>query len=111
VRVDASLADQSKIRESFQECGADFRALTDEDESFRVVETPCKLIDVFGVVVPHRDVVPVQLAEAVKCPERVEVVVEDGDSHQSIPPLAGERTSRIASVRVEVDAGVDLTWL
>ena len=51
-------------------------------------------VDVLDVVVPDRDLVPVELAEARQRAQRVEVVVEDRDLHGCIfAPVAGTRNS------------------
>src|SRR6476620_8042257 len=77
----AALADQLQLRQPFQQRRADLRPLADQDQSLGLVQAISELVDVLDVVVPDRHVMPGKLAKAVQRPQRVEIVVEDGDLH------------------------------
>jgi hypothetical protein len=83
VRIDAALADQPELREALEERRADLGALADQHERLRIHQTLGERIDVLDVVVPDRDVVPLQLAEARERAEGVVVVVENRDPQRA----------------------------
>ena len=66
-----------------------FRALPDQNDGLGIAETIHQLVDVLGVVVPHRDLMILRLGEAFQCPECVEVVVKDRYP-RSLVPLRGD---------------------
>ena len=88
VRIDAALADQLQLRQPLQQRRADLRALADQHQRFGVAQPLGERIDVLDVIVPDRDVVSRELAEAVEGAQRVEIVVEDGNLHDALPPFA-----------------------
>src|SRR5512133_3755182 len=83
VRIDAALADQPELREALEERRADLGARADQHERLRVPQALSKRVDLLDMIVPDRDVVPLQLAEARKRAEGVGVVVEDRDPHRA----------------------------
>jgi hypothetical protein len=85
VGVHAALADQAEVGEPFEQRAGDGRALADQDERLGVVQPRGEHVEVVGVVVPDRHVLPVEQREAVEGPERVLVVVEDADLHRRAP--------------------------
>jgi hypothetical protein len=113
VRVDAALADEPELRQSAEEWRGDLGALANEHERFGVAQSLGERVDVLDVIVPDLDVVPRQVREAVERPQRVLVVVEDGDLHRGRPsarrrlavlaqmlrPGGGNRDERAASRR------------
>ena len=81
VRIDAALTDQAKPRQPLEQGCADLGALADQHQRFGVAQALRQRVDVLYVIVPDRDVVPVELGEAAERAQRVVVVVEDGDFH------------------------------
>ena len=77
MRIDAALADQLELGQPLQQRRADLRALADQDQRLGVLQAVGQRIDVLDVVVPDRDVMAVELAEARKRPHRVVIVVEN----------------------------------
>ncbi len=84
MRIDAALADQLQLWQSLQQRRADLRALADQHQRFGVAQPLRQHVDVLDVIVPDRHVVAVELPEAVERPDRVEIVVEDGDLHAAL---------------------------
>jgi hypothetical protein len=82
VRVDAALADQPELGQPAEQRRPDLGALTNQHERLGLAQSLGEPIDVLDVIVPDLHVVPRQLREAVECPQRVVVVVEDGDLHR-----------------------------
>ena len=77
MRIDAALAHELQLRQPVDQRRAYRRALANEHERFGVLETLRKHIDVLRVIVPHRDVVTVELFEAFERAHDVLVIVED----------------------------------
>ena len=89
VRIDAALTDESKRGEAAEQWLADLRSFANQYECLGVPEAFGERVYIFDVIIPDRYVVPIQLAEAGKGAEGVEVVVENRDSHS--PPISVER--------------------
>ena len=89
VRVDAALADQPEIGQALEQGRADLRALADQHQRLGVAQPLRERIDVLHMIVPDRDLVAVELAKARQRPQRVVIVVEDGDFHVRRPAPAG----------------------
>ena len=66
----------------------DLRPLADENECLSVFQALGKRVGVLHMVIPHFDLMRVQLPETRKRPQRVEVVVENRDLHDE-PPATG----------------------
>ena len=62
-------------------------------------------IDVLDVIVPDRDVVAGELAEAVERAHRVEIIVEDRDLHDAPPRLRGYFTASNSTSNISVAFG------
>src|SRR3954451_1740761 len=88
MRIDAALADQFQFRQSLQQGLANLRSLADQHQRFGIAQAFRQRIDVLDVIVPDRDVEPGELAEAVEGAHRVEIIVEDRDFHDALPPPA-----------------------
>ena len=82
VRIDAALTHQPQLRQPLDERPADRRAFADQDQRFGLGQALRERINVVDMIVPDRDLVAVELAEAVEGAQGVEVVVEDGDVHR-----------------------------
>jgi hypothetical protein len=61
------------------------RSLPDQDQRFGIAQSLSEGVDVLDVIVPDRDVVPGQLAEAIEGAQRVEIIVKDGNLHDALP--------------------------
>src|SRR5262249_11373577 len=87
-----ALADQPQLRQPLEQRRADLRTLADQHQRLGVLQPLRKPVDVLDVVVPDRDVMAPELWEAIEGAYRVEVIVEDGDLHDtpllSISPRA-----------------------
>ena len=59
----------------------DLGALAEQDQRLGIGEPFRQRVDILHVVVPDRDVVPLQHLEAGQSPERVVVVIENRDLH------------------------------
>jgi hypothetical protein len=81
VGEDAALADQPQGREAFQQFGGDGRPFADEDEDLGGDQASGELVHIVDMVVPDGDLVSVEGGEAVECPDRVEVVVQNRHTH------------------------------
>src|SRR5262245_37115116 len=81
VRIDAALADELELGQAFEQVGLNSRALADEHQAFGVLEPRRQRIGLLHVVVPDRNLVPRELAEAGKRAHRVEIIVEDRNLH------------------------------
>jgi len=81
VRIDAALADELELRQALDERRANLRALADQHQGFGILQSLRELADVLDVVVPDRDVVACELAEAGQRAHSVVVVVEYRDFH------------------------------
>jgi len=94
VGIDAALADQFQFRQALQQGFANLRPLADQHQRFGVAQPLRQLVDVLNMIVPDRDVMSCQLAEAFETAHRVEIIIEDGNLHD-LPPLqptgTGER--------------------
>ena len=64
MRIDAALADQPQLRQPLQQRRADLRALADQHQRLGVAQPLRQRVDVLDVIVPDRDVVAGELAEA-----------------------------------------------
>jgi hypothetical protein len=64
VRINTALADESEIGQALEQGRPDFRPLAYQHQDFSVAETLRKGVGVLVVVVPDRDVVSRELAEA-----------------------------------------------
>src|ERR1700722_9534893 len=85
VRIDAALADQFQLRQPLQQRRADLRALPDQHQRFGVAQPLRQPIDVLDVVVPDFDIMSGELAETFQRPHGVEIIVEDGNLHETLP--------------------------
>jgi hypothetical protein len=81
VRVDAALADQPQLRQPRQQRRADLGALANEHERLGIAQALRERVDVLDVVGPDLDVVTRERGKAIQGPQRVVIVVEDGDLH------------------------------
>src|SRR5204863_5008766 len=81
VRIDAALADEPQLGQTLQQGRADRGALPDQDQNLRVAQPLRKRIHVLHVVVPDRDVMACELAEAAERAHRVVIVVQYADFH------------------------------
>src|SRR5215467_5212381 len=79
--VDAALADELELVEPLEHRRRDLCALADQDEGLGVLQTLRQDIDVVHMVGPDLDLMTVELPEARKRAQRVEIVVEDRDLH------------------------------
>src|SRR5262249_36260821 len=91
VRIDAALADQPEPGQALEQGLPDLRALADQHQRLDVREAPGERVGVLDVVVPHRDIVALEPAEAREGAQGVVVVVEDGDLHRR-PYCRAEKT-------------------
>ena len=82
VRVDAALADQAQPRQPLEQRGVDARPFPDEHERLEVPPAARPAAStVLQMIGEHRDLVAGELIEAGQRPDRVQIVVEDGDLH------------------------------
>ena len=77
VRIDAALADQFEFGERFEQGSPNGRALADEHQAFGVLEPSSERGGILHVVVPHRDLVALELPKRGQRAKRIEVIVED----------------------------------
>ena len=106
MRKDAALADQLQLRQPLQQRRADLRALADQHQRLGVAQPLGELVDVLDVIVPDRDVMAGELAEAIQRPQRVEIIVEDGDLHDTLPwPRGGYFTASNSTSNISVAFG------
>ena len=88
VRIDAALADQLELGQPLEQRRANLRPLADQHQRFGIAQPFGQRVDVLDVIVPDRDVMSGELAEAGQGAQRVVVIVEDGDFHQAADPMA-----------------------
>jgi hypothetical protein len=81
--IDAALADEAELVQALEQRRPDRGALADENQRFRIPQTVRQCVDVLHVIIPDGDVVPRELLEAIKGAKRIEIVVENGDVHES----------------------------
>src|SRR5499426_3641299 len=81
VRIDAALADEFEAGQAFEQVGLNPRALADEDQAFGILEPRRERVGILHVVVKDRNLVPLELLEAGKRAQRVEIIVEDRNLH------------------------------
>ena len=89
MRIDAALADELELRQSFEQRRADLRALANEHQRLGIGESRGERIGVLNVIVPDRDLMPGKPVETGQRPHGVVVVVEDGDFHWLERPSIG----------------------
>jgi hypothetical protein len=82
---DAALADQLQFRQPFQQRRSDLRPLPDQHQRFGSVQALGKLVDILDVIVPDRHITPGKLAVTIQRPQRVKIIVEDRDLHDTLP--------------------------
>ena len=82
VRIDAPLADQPELRQSLEQRRLDPRAFADEDQGFRVSQPMGQRVDILDMIVPDRDIMACEHAEARQAPQRVVIVVENRNVHR-----------------------------
>ena len=68
---------KAQIRQALEQRGSDLGPFAYEHQRLGVTQALGQGIDVLDVVVPNRDVVTGQLAEAIERANRVEVIVQD----------------------------------
>jgi hypothetical protein len=83
--IHAALADQAQLRQAREQRCADLGALANQHQRLGVAQALREPFVVLQVVVPDGDLMALELAEALQGAQRVEVVVEDGDSHGWAP--------------------------
>src|SRR5262249_15714554 len=76
VRIDAALADELEAGQAFEQFGLNPRAFADEHQTFGILEPRRKRIGILHVVVKDRNLVSLELPEAGKRAQRVEIIVE-----------------------------------
>src|SRR5580704_3934242 len=81
VWVDAALADHAKVGQPFEQGCPDLCALAEQNQYLRVLQARCEPVDILEMVVPDRDGVAVQLVETVEGPQRVVIIVKNGNFH------------------------------
>jgi hypothetical protein len=81
MRIDAALADQFELWQSVQKRGCYLCALADQHQAFGVSQTIGEHVAVLHVIVPDFYVVTLQLVKTRKGPQRVEIIVKDGNIH------------------------------
>ncbi len=81
MRKDAALADQSKIGEAVKQRARDAGPLADQHKSFDVGKPVDEFILVFNMIRPDGYIMPRQLCEARKRPQRIKPVVKNRNLH------------------------------
>src|SRR6478609_5293252 len=103
MRKDAALTDQLQLRQALQQGRADLRALADQDQRLGMLQPLGELVDVLDMVVPDRDVMAFQFHEAIEGAYRVEIIVEDGNLHDT--PLSAYFTESSSTSNMSVAFG------
>src|SRR5262245_22676438 len=85
VRIDAALADELEAGQAFEQVGLNPRALADEHQTFGILEPRRERVGILHVVVKDRNLVPLELLEAGKRAQRVEIIVENRNLHACVP--------------------------
>ena len=83
--IDAPLADKAQVWKPLNQRGPDLGPLADQDECFCVLQSVGEQIVGLHVIGPDGHVMSVQFLETRQRPERIEIVVEDGDIHEEHP--------------------------
>jgi hypothetical protein len=81
VRIDAALADEFELGQPFEQRRSNGRALADEHQAFGVLEPRRERVGILHVVVPDRNLVSLELLEAGKRAQRVEIIVQNRNLH------------------------------
>ena len=82
VRVDAPLADEPECGQPFEQRRLDLRPLADEDQCLGVPQPLRQHADILDMIVPDRDIMACEHAEARQRSKGVVVVVEDRNFHR-----------------------------
>jgi hypothetical protein len=88
VRVHAALTDEPQGVEVFEQPRTDLCALADQNEDLGVLQTRSEGVGILDMIVPYRNLVPVQFAKALESTKRVEIIVENRNIHEKWPPKA-----------------------
>ena len=97
--IHAALTDQPKLRQAPQQRTQDLGPLPDQHQHFRIPQPLGQDIVVLDMVVPDRDVMPVQHREARQRADGVEGVVKDRDFHRRL--AASKASPRwVSSIRI-----------
>src|SRR6185437_12190369 len=95
MRINAALADQLQLRQPLQQRRANLRTLADQHQRLGILQPLSEPGDILDVVVPDRDIVVPQPGEAIEGTYRIEIVVEDGDLHDTpLPSRAMDESHR-----------------
>mgnify|MGYP001193982457 CR=1 FL=1 len=85
MRIDTALTDQLEVWEAFQKWCADFRPFADQDQCFRILQPIGKRFRFLKMIIPYRDIISVELLEAIERSQCVEVIVEYRDLQENLP--------------------------
>jgi hypothetical protein len=88
MRIDAALANEPQLGQPFKERRANLRALAKQHQDFGVLQTFGERVDVLHMIVPDRDVVTGQFGKTGQRAQRVEIIVEDRDFHQTVSSMS-----------------------
>lgn len=81
VGIHAALADQAQLWKAFEKRRLNLGSLPKEHERFGIFQALAESVHLLRVVVPDLHVVAVELLEAVKRSQRVEVIIQNGYFH------------------------------
>jgi hypothetical protein len=83
VGIDAALADQLQPGQAFEQGRANLGPLADQHQRLGIPKPFRQHINVLDVIVPDMDVVPSEFLETIEGAYGVEIIVENGNLHDT----------------------------
>ena len=93
------MADEFEPGQAIEQGGLDCRAFANEHQAFGIFQARRERVGVLHVVVPDRNLVTLELLEARKRAQRIEIIVKDCNLHAPSSQVGGVHVGLTPNVR------------